>query len=111
MKKEVKTMQRFCDHCEEHSEYVCEGCGKDICRDCIEDNAHIFLVKPDMSEGAEYLVCNDCLTNPPDNIKVEVEFLLSIKEMGTKEIARRDRFNNKIEKYRKNNLPESLNRV
>ena len=112
MKKEITTTQRFCDYCEERSLYVCEGCGKDICRECVVDNAQIFLIKEDItSEGAEYTICNDCLENPPEKIKEEVAFLLEIKGIGEKENKRRDNFNKKIEKFRKDNLPLSLNRV
>ena len=112
MVKEVKENHRFCDYCDTRSEYVCKGCGKDICTKCLPDNANIFLIKEDITaEGAEYVVCNDCLDNPPNKIKEEVEFLLKIKEMGMKEMKRRDKFNASIEKFRKNNLPKSLNNV
>jgi hypothetical protein len=98
MKKETTITQSFCDVCEKPAVYTCAGCGADTCADCMKDKFHLYLVNPKVEEL--FVVCNECNDTPPKEIEEKVALLKTMGEKGQKELKRRNKWAEDMDKLR-----------
>lgn len=70
MRKKIKrTIEEevvTCDICDSLAEFVCDGCGRDICRDCITS----FCYAPDVCyTSLPIYLCKECLKKNISELK------------------------------------------
>ena len=95
----------YCDKCEKDALYGCVGCAKDTCMECRDETFKGLFQDFSLDPNLILPVCNECYANPPEEIKERLEKTIEIDEMVRKELERRQRVSDKINKLSKKYFP------